>query len=59
MICYKDITFCSYWLDCKNSNTCKRVLTPEIKQSAIKSKLYICRYAEKPDCWVEEDSGIV
>lgn len=50
MICYKDITFCSYWKDCKNSRECGRALTYKIREGAIKLGLPIAQFADKPTC---------
>ncbi len=34
MLCYKDMTFCPYWKECKEGSTCHRALTDEVKQGA-------------------------
>jgi len=34
MICYKDKTFCTYWLQCKDGYACNRALTPQVKEDA-------------------------
>ena len=52
MICYKDKTFCSYNLICKNASECSRALTWEIKEAAIKSGLPVAVYTDFPDCFV-------
>ena len=49
MICYKDMTFCSYYKECERKD-CVRALTPEVVQAAEKFGLPICQFAEKPDC---------
>ena len=52
MICYKDKTFCHYFLICKNGNVCDRALTQEIIKDAIKSELHIAKYTDFPDCFI-------
>ena len=52
MMCYKDKTFCPYYLVCKNGHTCHRALTPEIRQQAEKEGLPIARYTDFPDCYI-------
>ena len=53
MLCYKDRTFCSYWLSCKDGYVCDRALTPKVQEEAEKWMVNppICIYAEKPDCF--------
>lgn len=51
MMCYADKTFCTYNIICKNSNTCNRILTEEIKQSAKKANLLISVFADFPECY--------
>jgi len=60
MICYKDKTFCTYNVICKNSFQCDRLLTKEIKEEAIKSGLPVAVYTDFPDCfvrWFEPDNN--
>ena len=52
MICYKDMTFCPYWEDCKEKD-CPRALTPDVCERANDIGLPICEFANKPDCWEE------
>lgn len=50
---YKDMTFCSYYKDCKNAVRCHRPLTPEAKAAAEAwggPGALIAQYAAKPDC---------
>jgi len=51
MICYKDMTFCSYYNGCDEED-CDRKLTPEVEAAAEKFGLPICQFLNKPDCWV-------
>ena len=55
MICYKDITFCSFYKECKDGDKCKKALTPKIVEDAKKwwgsSGAPISLYINKPDCF--------
>lgn len=59
MICYKDMTFCTFYKDCVKKGGCPRLLTPEVIALAEKwwgnSKagfsVPICQFVKKPDCW--------
>lgn len=53
MLCYKDMTFCSY-LECAKKD-CHRRLTEEVEKAAKKSGLLICSWSEKPDCFESEE----
>lgn len=53
MLCYKDMTFCSYWNQCKNGSICQRALTPYVEIMAQKVRLPICQYTDKPECLKE------
>ena len=60
MICYKDKTFCPYYLLCKNGHTCDRILTIKIKTHAQKIGLPVAVYTDLPDCfvrWFEPDNN--
>ena len=56
MICYRDMTFCNSWKDCKKSDDCGRALTPEVQEGADKwwstceGSAPICTYVGQPDC---------
>jgi len=50
MICYKDKTFCPYFILCKNS--CDRALTIDVKEEAKKSNLPIAVFTDFPECFV-------
>jgi len=48
------MTFCPFWKDCKNGETCDRALTEIVRQNAIKyASGRICQFMDKPDCWKE------
>ena len=60
MICYKDITFCPYYLLCKTwqSKGCKVALTPDIEKDAEKwaidcgfKDVPIAVYTTFPECF--------
>lgn len=55
MICYRDMTFCPFWKECKDGKGCDRALTPEVKKKAVewfgKYGAPICRYVDKPRCF--------
>jgi len=55
MICYRDMTFCPFWEECKEGETCHRALTKEIQYKADKLSLPICTFVDKPDCFVEKE----
>lgn len=63
MICYKDMTFCTFWKLCKDGEGCHRALTDEIKENswnwwnqrrAIPEVPPICVFSTKPDCFKQE-----
>jgi hypothetical protein len=57
MLCYKDITFCRYYQNCKKGKDCFRALTSEVKEKAQKwwslenGEAPICEFAEEPECY--------
>lgn len=65
MICYKDMTFCDFWKDCKNGETCNRALTDDVREKAKEwtqdifkdSKndpvSLICIFTDKPKCFLD------
>ena len=53
MICFRDMTFCSFYKECAETK-CHRALTPEIKHAAERTGLGICQFAEKPECFKEK-----
>lgn len=52
MICYKDRTYCGFYMLCKNGYKCDRALTTEVIKDAKKGNLLICQYTEFPDCFI-------
>ncbi len=53
VICYKDMTFCEFYKDCKDGKECYRSLTKEINKKAEEwmKNPPIMVFSEKPDCW--------
>jgi len=51
MICYRDMTFCSF-LSCTDKK-CTRRLTKKVKDDSIKFGLPVCQFMDKPDCFKE------
>ena len=62
MICYKDMTFCSFWEECKEGKSCPRALTEKVEieadrwwlsfhGSTIKNGAPICQFVKKPECF--------
>lgn len=50
VICYKDMTFCTFYKDCANATDCERKLTPKIADAAEEFGLPIAQFVEKPQC---------
>lgn len=57
MLCYKDRTFCRFYIDCKYGKQCERALTIDIKTAARKwwgkDNAPISQFLDRPDCWKE------
>jgi len=49
MLTYRDRTYCSFYLDCKNA--CERALTPEVSKDAERLNLPVGQFADKPECY--------
>ena len=55
MLCYKDMTFCQYYM-CKNfGKSCVRSLTPEIREGAKRAGLGISIENDVPECFEEKE----
>lgn len=54
MICYKDMTFCQFYENCKNGEKCFRALKDEVKKDAEKLGLLISRFTDLPGCYKEK-----
>jgi hypothetical protein len=61
MMCYKDMTFCTYYKDCYLKASCPRPLTPEVQAGAdewwedIGGDAPIAIFTKKPICWGDEN----
>ena len=59
MICYRDMTFCTYYEDCENAKDCHRPLTPEVYEAAVRwwggVDAPISQFSDKPGCWVKKE----
>ena len=58
MICYRDMTFCSFWKDCDKANCCSRPITKNVESRAEAAGLPICRWADKPNCHSDNDGKL-
>lgn len=56
MICYKDMTFCTFYKDCANAKDCERKLTPEIDEAAKEFGLPLAKFVMKPPCFERDDT---
>ena len=52
MMCYRDMTFCTFWEDCKNVKDCNRPLTQKVLDAAEEwmENPPICKFSAKPEC---------
>ncbi len=53
MLCFRDMTFCPYYCDCEKGSVCMRALTPSVEADAKTFGLDVCRFLERPECFVE------
>jgi hypothetical protein len=57
MLCYRDITFCSYYNKCDKQGTCGRELTPQVERDADEwwgsPGAPISKYSCQPECFKE------
>ena len=62
MLCYRDMTFCPYYKNCKNGKVCDRALNVDVIENAKKwwenDDVPICQYSKKPDCFKNKDSWL-
>lgn len=57
MICYKDMTFCSYYTKCLTGSSCARQLTPEVQTKAADIGLPVAQFVGKPGCFSPRPRG--
>lgn len=55
MICYRDMTFCSYYKECVNGDECGRALDESVVVGAKAIGLFIMQFSSNPECYVEKD----
>lgn len=56
MVCYKDITFCSYYRKCLKGFGCFRSLTKAVEKDAIKKGIMVSQFADRPKCFLEKET---
>lgn len=61
MMCYRDRTYCQFWIECRLGSECGRALTPEVEEAAYKwwggEGAPISIYTNKPKCFEEVDNN--
>ncbi len=50
---YRDQTFCPFWKECKNGDTCFRAFKPKDEEYVKKNNELVSWFMDKPDCFVE------
>ena len=55
MMCYRDMTFCTFWKKCIHGKECGRALTPEVEEDAKQwwkgDDPQFCCFVDKPECF--------
>jgi hypothetical protein len=55
MLCYKDMTFCKFYMACMHGGTCHRAYTPKVAQAAREwwgnDEVPVAFFMLIPDCW--------
>ena len=56
MLCYKDMTFCSFYKECNKGKDCDRALTSKVKRAAKawSENIGIAQFADKPECFIDK-----
>lgn len=56
MMCYRDMTFCTFYKECSEGSGCYRALTEEVLEKAKKwmPDPPICSFVDKPKCFKKE-----
>lgn len=52
MLCYRDRTFCPFWEDCADNDTCSRPATELVHARAKALGLPVALFGEKPNCFI-------
>lgn len=55
LLCYRDMTFCTFYKECAVGNKCYSALTDKVKYGSEKSGLPIAQFMEKPPCFIDRD----
>lgn len=55
MICYKDMTFCGFWKECKGGQSCERALKDTVLIEARKLNLLVARFMIYPNCFKQKE----
>ncbi len=55
MLCYRDMTFCTFDVLCVNATECPRPLTAQIRAEAERFGLGVCLFLERPDCFTQRE----
>ena len=58
MMCYRDMTFCTHYKDCRDGLACHRALTPAVQAAAkawwgSKDGAPIATFVEQPNCFIK------
>ena len=55
MMCYRDMTFCTFWEECKKGKECARALTPKVEEAAKRwwkgDDPPFCCFVDNPECF--------
>lgn len=56
MMCYKDMTFCTFYKECDAGSNCSRALTKEVEEGDKRwwgnDNAPISKFVDKPECFV-------
>ena len=55
MMCYKDMTFCQFYKECKTP--CYRSLTDDVLKGAERFQLPLSMFTNKPKCFEEKNES--
>ena len=62
MICYRDMTFCTFYKECDVASACPRPLTPEVQERAdrwwgkMSGEPPIAIFRSEPQCFIQKES---
>lgn len=61
MMCFRDMTFCTFYKDCAKADRCVRPLTPEVQAAAEswwgKPGAPIAYFTSQPSCHEKKDGS--